>query len=790
VRQVSWLFRLLLVLAVSALSVAAITGGILPQVAAIFRAHEETAVEIPKFSSLARRSYMYDALGNEIYYYQQQNAQPTELSQVAPDAIAAILAVEDREFYNHRGVNLRALVRALLNNVQQGSSQQGASTITQQVVKLEFLSGQKIRENGGRYKLLQARYAVLMEREYTKAEILQRYLNSVYFGNNAYGIQAASEVYFGKDASQLTIVEGAFLAGMVKSPSGYDPIRRPERSRARFREVMKIMATEQLIPDAQALELASGWPLPERAQRLATRPNTDTFFTEMVRDFLLKDSKILGKTKEERENKLYRGGLKIYTTYNPILQQLAENARNSQLPANQSGVQAALASVETKTGAIRALVSGRDFKRRENEVNLALATRQTGSSIKMLILAAAIQAGAQPNDIIDGQKGCVLPTQDPKKPFVLNGGVGRPAGPLEEMTWYSINCAYARLSQIVGLNRVVDTAYRLGVKNKLNAYESFATGANEVSPLDMASAAQTIANHGVHHEPYFIERIEDADGEVIYQHTSPGVQAMDTWAADTTAQTLKGVLTKGTGRRQKVFADGRPVAGKTGTQDNNTNAWFVGFTREYATAVWVGDPRSYLTQMTVQNVPEFRKPLAVWGQDTVQGGTFPLAIWKAFMEPAHFSVPFEDWPASTLNRQAARLYLPGEECLARSSRQTQTTRPPSTATPGTATTQPPSGLKQVDSGTTIDPANLDPRAPMPSAELRTTVYTCSRGIPRPVGPPRTVPASTVPGSTPPTSKPGGPPATKPPGTTTTAAPKPTTTTAAPPPPPPPPSSGP
>ncbi|MGD9702145.1 MAG: transglycosylase domain-containing protein [Acidimicrobiia bacterium] len=747
-QRVSWLFKLTLVVVVSGLGLAAVTVGVVPRVVEALHAHDELPITLPPFSDLAQRTYVYDAAGNEIAFFERENSQPIDVSLVPEPVIAALLAVEDTEFYQHHGVNLRSLVRAILANVESGTSRQGASTITQQVVKLEYLSG---LERDARYKLLQARYAVLLEKEIPKSKILERYLNTIYLGNNAYGIQAAAETYFGKEAKDLTMVEGAFLAGLVRAPSTYDPIRNPERSRARFKQVMRRIAEVGLMDPAEAEQLGSEWPLPEKTQRAAARPTARTYFTETVKDYLLNRTDILGEDEQSRVNALFRGGLRIYTTLDSNLQALAEQAKRDQLPANATGIEAAMTTLDTATGAVRAMVGGAGFQRGVNEVNLALRPRQTGSSIKIFVLSAAIEAGAQPTDVIDGTLPCTLPNPgDPKDPFVITSGVSKAPATLQEMTWSSINCAFARLSQIVGLSRVVDTTYRMSHSpyltgdpaidgaRKIEPFASYATGANEMSSLDMAAGGQTIANHGLHHDPYFVERIDGPDGTVVYQHELAGVQVLTPEAADTTVDILRGVLTRGTARNVGGLDGGnRPAAGKTGTQDNNSNAWFVGFTPQLTTAVWVGDPKAYTPMV---NIPEFR---AV-GVGKVQGGTFPARIWKAFMEPAHFGLPAIDWPAPPPPaRRAARLYLPGNECLARSSSgaaSTATTvagEPPAEA--------PPAPVYQaVDPGTTIPPEVLDPEAPMPSVANGILVYNCARGLPRPPTPTTApAPATTV-----------------------------------------------
>jgi membrane peptidoglycan carboxypeptidase len=780
VRALAWLTRLGAIVGGGALLLTAVAIGVSPRLWQVANAHEELPVDLPEFESLSQRTLVYDALGTVIAVFQRENSQPVALDEVPDGVVAAVLAVEDQEFFQHKGVNVRGLIRATLSNFSGDAPRQGASTITQQVVKNEFLAG---LQRDGRYKLLQAHYALMLDKKLGKDEILERYLNTIFFGNNAYGLQAAAEVYFGKSVSELSMLEGAFLAGMIRSPSGYDPIRRPERARARFRQVVERLVDVGLVAPSSAEQIAEKWPIPEQLRALPSLDIAPSYYTEALRGYLIERSDILGATEQERANLLYRGGLAIHTTLDPRLQTMAEQARNT-LPETRIGIDAALVSLDSRTGAVRAMVGGRGFVPRENEINMALVPRQTGSSIKLFILAAAVQAGAQADDLIDGRRGCILPNPgDPKQPFVINGGVRGSLGRLDQATWASLNCAYARLSQIVGLNRVVDSVYRLSRSPYLyrgqaaqdrapvEPYASFATGANEMSPLDMASGAQSLANNGLHHEPYYVEWVEHADGTRLYTRESAGEQVLDVEAALTTTSILRGVLTKGTARR--ALADFPfPAAGKTGTQQDNTNSWFVGYTPELSTAVWVGDPDGY-TPMVRENVPEFYD---LDGVEAVQGGTYPARIWRAFQEPALTAMTTSDWyPAARAPRQAARLFLPGEECAFEVVRgsldvtgtsavsnttttsvpSSETTSPeeaaalqalavpptsgPTTSVPvpdttGTTTstslaprptaTVVPVVIRLLPTATTIAPDVLDPRAPLPSVPADQPVVSC------------------------------------------------------------------
>ena len=744
--------RLCIVVVAGALVLTAAVVGVAPRIWKVANAHIESPVPLPEWEGIAKRTYVYDRAGNEIAAYELENSQPVLFAQIPQPVIQAVLAVEDREFYNHHGVNIRGLFRATLSNFE-GGARQGASTITQQVVKVEFLGG---LERDGRYKLLQIIYALRLEKERTKDEILERYLNTIYFGNNTYGIQAASEVYFGKKVEDLSLVEGTFLAGLIQAPSSYDPIRRPQQSKRRFGQALDAVVDVGLMESTEAeaiktcldptddpvvaAQCEGSWQIPEVVQTIAEKKITRTHFSEEVKSYLLNKSNLLGETYQERYNKLFRGGLSIYTTLDPVAQSAAENARATQLPANTAGIETAIVTLDSKTGAVRAMVGGKPFAAGRNEVNMALAPRQTGSSIKMFILAAAVQAGVQNDDLLDGALPCTLPNpDDPENPFVVEQGVSRPLGPVEEMTWYSINCAFGRLSQMVGLDRVVDTTYRMAhnlylypernpaEREPLHPYGSFATGANEMSPLDMASGAQTLANNGVHMDPYYIESISGADGTVLYQHQDDGVAVLTPEAAAKTTSIMTGVLVSGTARRSAL--EGRVAAGKTGTQDNNTNSWMVGFTPELVTAVWVGHPDLYLPMV---NIPEF---VAV-GVDNVVGGTFPSRIWKATMDAALVGQPATFFSTPPPNpRPSMRLYLPGTDCLTPVTAPPTETSVPTETVPAdpTATTVPTTTTTSTTTSTTS--TTLVPPIPGAITDLNTTV---PRGVVDPTWPVPTI----------------------------------------------------
>ena len=673
-----------------ALAITAIIVAMAPQAWGILHAHSEKPVELSRFTTLPNRSILFDVNGLQVGVFQVKNTQPVSLELVPESVKDAFVALEDMSFYEHGGVNLRAIGRALVAN-SSGANRQGASTLTQQVIKNELLGG---KISGGRLKILQIRGAVMLENNLSKDQIFERYLNNTFFGNNATGIQAAAEVYFGTSVQNLSQNQGAFLAGLVQAPSSRDPFTKPDASRFRYKQVLaQLVEVGQMTPE-QASSACEGWQNPRIRtfdddsckipvnRREINGDTSRTYFSEAVRDYLLNRSDILGATYEERYMKLFYGGLRIYTTLDKSAQASAEKAALEQLPDNSANIQAAVVTIDNATGGVRAMVGGRDFS--VSEVNVATRRRQTGSSVKMFILAAAMEAGLLPEDVIDGTLPCTLPNpgNDEEPTFLISNGVSQPVSNLRTMTALSINCAYARLAQVVGLEKVVALMYGMMSSdflpkpewgtdaerlNLIKPYASLSTGANELSPLDMASGAQTIANMGVHHEPFFVEKIEDSTG-VIYQHELNPDQALSEASALRSVDTLKGVLSFGTARRSQL-AGGRPAAGKTGTQDDNTNAWFVGFSRELTTAVWVGDPRAYTPMV---NIPEFRN---VDGYTRIQGAMYPARIWKQTMDDALGNVPvneLSDWPAPppasvTEARQdlsPQRIYLPGNECLA------------------------------------------------------------------------------------------------------------------------------
>ena len=675
---------------------------------------------------------MYDRYGSVIAVFSaEENRKPITIGQMSQNAIDAVLAVEDASFYRHKGVNGRSLVRATLANVSAGEVVQGGSTITQQLVKLALVGSKRDANR----KIREAMYAIRLERKYTKNQILERYLNTVYFGNGAYGIEAASEVYFGKPAADLTVGDSAFLAGLIRNPEGYDPFRHPDQSLARRRQAVDRLVATGHVTKVEAAAI-NATPIPDRPLGTTETARPGTYFVEQAKEALLA-SGTLGGSPQERYNALFRGGLQIYTTFDPNMQTEAEKARDNQLKGVDPQFTAAMAVLEPKSGAVRALVGGPGFQRYKFDL-ATQGVRQPGSTFKAFVLVAALEAGVRPDDIIDGTSPCTFPVKG-QKPYTVagtSGGVAQISLQLQR----SINCAFVRLGLIVGVNKVIDVAKRFGVDTSaMIPVPSASIGTFEVSPLQMASAYGVLADGGVRHRPYFIDRIVDRDGTDLYRRAvDVGEQVVAPAIASTAVALMRNVITAGTGTRA-ALAD-RPVAGKTGTSEDYADAWFIGYTPDLVAAVWMGAPTG--------RVPM----LKIGAFATVTGGTYPALIWHDFMTAALAGSPVHDFgPAQPLgiSRGPRTLYLPGVQCV-------YTPPPPA----DTSTTVGPAA----STTTTIDSHGL------PLAAPDATIYPCAAGPPpapatTTTAPPPTAPPTTV-----------APTTTQAPVTTTTGAP--TTTVAA------------
>jgi len=578
---------------------------------------------------LATRSIVHAADGSVIgVFHDEEYRVPVPLSRIPAHVVRAVLDAEDDRFYEHGPLDLRAMARAMVNNLEEGEISEGGSTITQQLVKTVLLTSKQDVDR----KLQEAALAIRLENQMTKDEILERYLNTVYFGNHSYGIQAAAERYYRVNVDQLTVGQATLLAGLIRNPVYADPYDNPQAATERRDVIVDRMVTLGHLSPVQAGYIKSEPMPPPLPVDEGPRAGSD-YFTEYVKQQLLNDTR-LGDTDSQRYQAVFRGGLSIHTTLNPEFQRMAEESVTTILPDTEGRFTAALVTVEPANGAIRAMVGGSDFG--QTKFNLVTDTqgRQTGSSFKPFTLVAALENGMQPNDTILGSAPCVIPDPGSEegvwKPNNVEGGSAGTLS-LTDATVSSVNCAYARLVKLVGPEKVVDVAHRMGVTNPLEPFLSITLGAQDVTPLQMASAYATLAADGEYHAPYVVDRIEDRDGKVIFRNQPKGERAISEQTARQVNQVLTQVVQRGTGTAARV--PGWDVGGKTGSTDNNTNAWFVGYTRTMATAVWMGAPAENVSMRNVNGV-------------TVYGGTYPAQIWGSFTrkaladtEPLDFATP-------------------------------------------------------------------------------------------------------------------------------------------------------
>jgi penicillin-binding protein 1A len=608
----------------------------------------------PVLPTLEQRSVILDRYGQPMAtLYATEDRAPVTLKQVSPGVIAAVVSIEDRTFFSHRGIDPRSILRAANADVRSGGVVQGGSTITQQLVKNSLIANP---QRNLQRKVLEAMLAMRLEQIYTKDQILELYLNTVYFGRDAYGIRAASERYFNEQPINLSVPQAALLAGMISAPTGYDPILHPVASRDRRYQVLLAMRETGVIDDTAVKEF-DRYPIPTHTYNIATIAPTSYFVSEVVQR-LLADPR-LGPDVPTRRNLIYHGGLTITTTYDPTLQALAENA--VRVTIQQAAIQpnvpvtGALVSIDNSNGAVRALVSGSGSATGAGYLSQQFdyatgANRQVGSAFKVFTLAAALENGFSPDDTIDGTAGCTIPpglTTD-NKPY-SPGGDGGGVMTLRTAIANSINCAFVRLIVALGADptnpnafgyaraaagpqKVIDVAHEMGVTANSNLFPvtSLTLGTEGVSPLDMASAYSTLPNDGVHRPPMFVTEVQGPDGKIVFQEPPSGEapkQVMPVNIARTEVQMLFGPVRQGTAAGTLANFP-RPIAGKTGTTDRNVDAWFVGFSPQLTTAVWMGDPAGDTISMN---------PFFAGGQ--VFGGTIPARIWQAFMLPALAPLP-------------------------------------------------------------------------------------------------------------------------------------------------------
>jgi membrane peptidoglycan carboxypeptidase len=603
------------VLVVAALVAAYLLAGPMLRLAAA-TVEVEVLPENRELPGLAERSVVLAADGSQLaVLHDEVDRRVVDLDDIPDHVRHAVLAAEDRRFYEHDGYDVMAIARAALANFRAGGVEQGASTITQQLARANFLD----REQTMRRKLAELRVAAALEAQHSKDELLERYLNEVYFGAGAYGIAAAAERYFAVGPEDLTVDQAALLTGLIRSPSAL--AADPERANARRDQVLAAMADEGFIEpaDADALRREPTPVDPVAPEETSATPQP--YVVEAVkREFARLPA--FGGDRDERFRSLFAGGLQITTTLDPRLQEVAAATATGAFP-DTAGPAAAIVSVEPGNGAIRALHGGVDFAHEQFDL-ATQGRRQAGSALKPLIVTEALSQGFPVGAVLDGHGRRVLPVAGEDEPWeVANfGGSDHGAVDLREAVVRSVNTAFAQLVMATGEREVIERAELLGV-NRAAAFGDESTWGPSivlggltygVTPLEMAGAYAALAADGVYAEPFLIAEVTDRAGNVVYTREPRTRQALDPAVAGTVTDMLRDVVARGTGTAAAV--PGWDVAGKTGTNRDYVDAWFAGVTRPLATAVWVGHPEG--------QVP----------MPGMTGGSLPAQLWQQFMAAA------------------------------------------------------------------------------------------------------------------------------------------------------------
>ena len=565
--------------------------------------------EVLRTSVTQRTTIVYAADGSVLAeWHGEQDRTVVAFEEIPPQLVDAVVATEDRRFYEHHGIDAEASLRAFGLGAARNGAEQGASTITQQVVKNLFGEGKRTFFR----KIREALIANALDARSDKSRLLELYLNTVYLGRGCYGVESAAKHYFGKSASVLTLSESAMLAGMIKSPSKYGPLDRPDAARVRRDYVLGQMLEQGYITQVQ-------WRDAQR-EEFTLRPETPAsqvapYFVEYVKQTLI------DRFGTER---VYTGGLRVFTTLEPQLQASAEKA--VQQLDEKDDPEVALVTVSHADGRIRALIGGRDFS--ANQFNLAVqGRRQPGSAFKPFVLAAALQKGVSPTAKFSSAPYSVKVKDGTWNVQNYENAFTRGKMTLNAATNWSVNGVYARLIMLVGPENVVKMAKKMGISTPLDPDPAIALGGLRigVSPLEMASAYGTIANGGLAVPPTGIIRVLDDRGVTIYEPESAPIRALGVETAAQEARMLHNVVEKGTGEKAKI---GQWAAGKTGTTQSYRDAWFVGWAGKISTAVWVGHRDGQVAMTDVHGIK-------------VTGGSYPASIWAEFMKAVAKSVKTE-----------------------------------------------------------------------------------------------------------------------------------------------------
>ena len=541
--------------------------------------------DLPDYTSadsylVAEPTRVFDANGAEIATYYLQQRRSVELDQISPYVRQATVDTEDKRFYQHNGVDPQGILRAVVGQVTGRGEQGGGSSITQQLVRNTILSDEQF-EMSLKRKVREAYIAIQMEKLYTKDQILNMYLNTIYYGNGAYGIEAASIKYFNKHATDLTLAEAATLVGLPNSPTLYDPFRNPENCVSRRNLVLDRMLEAGDITQEEH-DAAKAEDLVLNEGELSDDTGSYPYFTDYVKQLLLQDFS---------NDTILQGGLKVYTTLDPDVQASAEAAAKKVVDAaGTDETDAALVCVDNSNGYIKAMVGGQHYDTDLDgaQINLATSGLQAGSSFKPFTLLAALADGMSPTVRINCN-GPIQMTAGWKVQNFENEQLGYIT--LDQATQYSSNTGYAQVIDTIGVDKLIDMAAKVGIDSTIEPYETSTLGTSYVTPLEMAEGYSTIANNGVHRDTVAIVKIESRTGEVVYQHEDNPEQVVDSAVAADAREVLENVVSTGSTAYvvRNSWSVDQPVGGKTGTTDSYDNLWFCGFTPQYTTVVRYGN---------------------------------------------------------------------------------------------------------------------------------------------------------------------------------------------------------
>ncbi|HET6712147.1 MAG TPA: transglycosylase domain-containing protein [Actinomycetota bacterium] len=604
-----------------------------------------TACDLPSIDEydplpLAQTSFLYAADGSLITeLHAAENRVVLRQREMSPFVRDAAVAIEDRRFFAHHGVDVRAIARAAVVNANEGEVTEGGSTITQQLVKNLYVGNADTL----RRKLDEASLAWQLEDRLSKDQILTKYLNTVYLGEGAYGVQSAAQTYFSIDARELSLGQSALLAGLIAAPNHFDPFVHPESAYGRRNVVLRLMRDQHLIEFAQYRAAVREPIVLHRGE--PTDRYRFPYFVDYFKEWFLANP-AFGATRQDRYKLLFTGGLRIATTLDPRTQELAEDSVRSVLES-RGDPDGAMTVIDPRTGFVRAMVGGKDtdYWRDADAGRVNLATgegglgRQTGSAFKAYALVTALENGISPSTVFPAPATIDIPLEGGTIWHVTNAeGSGYGSMSLASATVNSVNTVYAQLIQQLGPDKVVETAERMGMRcclrvsephEPLSPYLSAVLGTNEANTLEMASAYGTLATGGAHIDPVPVVSVTDPQGETLWQARPHPKQVLEPQVASAAADILQDAVSYGTGRSAII---GRPQLGKTGTADTHTNAWFVGAIPQLTAAVWIG----FHEGLIPMEPPRTRI--------TVFGGTWPAQIWRLFMLRAAADLPEREFP--------------------------------------------------------------------------------------------------------------------------------------------------